>query len=104
VQVLTIITNKEQNLINYYKQELEHTDKLEFLHKLYLRVFNKMFYNKYTFLENCLNDVNMKLTQKQKEAEHEEQKRNKELAEQGWATREEQAERQERLRKQTKSY
>ena len=48
VQVLTIITNKEQNLINYYRHELEPTYKLEFLQTLYVRVFNKMCYSKYT--------------------------------------------------------
>ena len=99
VQVLTIITNKEQNLINYYKKELEHTDKLKFLHKLYLRVFNKMVYNKYTFLEDCLIDVKVKLTQKQKEAENEERKRNREIAEQEQKHNEEQAERHAILRK-----
>ena len=58
-----------------------------------------MFYTKYTSLEDCLNDVNMKLTQKQKEAEHEEQKRNKEIAEQEQKHNEEQAERHAILRK-----
>jgi len=65
-----------------------------------------VFANEYSFLEGCLNDVEVKQEQKQKEAENEERKRNKEIAEQERSNEQAkqklnkwQAERQTRIRK-----